>query len=154
MEAKQQQGKSQSYSNGRVSGEVEFWKKWSFTLDEQASYADDFSTQPQHWLAIRKHRQTAGFAYDPVQQTASPVLSEAQVSDGCSLEITYVTVAGKTYATLGLEAFGRKESLQQNLISSIDYLSENGNLDGLDLLLRRSSNYARWIHVNFCHTTL
>lgn len=133
LEAKQQQGVSQSYSNGQLEGEIACWKKWSFALDERETYSDNLAEQPQHWLAVHKQRQ--------------------QVHDGCQLEVTYLTLRKRAYTTLGLEAFGSERSPRQNLMATIGYLLESGNLEGLDLSLRSSNNYAHWIHTNFNNTT-
>lgn len=153
VEAKQQQEDSQPYTQTLLAGEVESWKKWSFALSERETYSDDLSNQPQHWIAIHKSRQTASFVYDAIQRTIHPSLPDRQVHDGCNLEITYLTVREKLYTTLGLEAFGHPANLRQNLITTIGYMMENGNLEGLDLSLNTSNNYARWIHTKFTNTT-
>lgn len=152
LEAKQQQGVSQSYSNGQLEGEIACWKKWSFALDERETYSDNLAEQPQHWLAVHKQRQQVQFTHDARQQIVQAD-SGRQVHDGCQLEVTYLTLRKRAYTTLGLEAFGSERSPRQNLMATIGYLLESGNLEGLDLSLRSSNNYAHWIHTNFNNTT-
>lgn len=152
LEVKQQRGSALPLDFGRLSGEGEMWQKWSFSLDRKESYREMLATQPQPWVAVHKHRHKAGFAYDASQQKVHP-LPEPSAEQGCDLEITVLTVAEQNYSTLGLEAFGPEPTLRQNLISTIGYLSENGNLEGLDLTGASSSSYARWLHFRSRYTT-
>jgi len=147
IEIKQQQADAKPYHQEALAGELEFWKKWSFKLENRDNYPDKLDTQ--HWVSISKHRKQALLKYNETQQTAVPLPSGSEAKNICEVEITRGLVDNDTYFTVGLEAFGYSASLRENLVATIDYLLKSGNLEGLDLSASYSSNYARWIQAKF-----
>jgi hypothetical protein len=147
IEVKQQQGEGQTYQKDTVSGTIENWKKWSFALENQNDYLDKFDTQ--YWLPVSKQRRLAPLKYDEVQHNVLPLSSDQQAENRCEVEITQVLADGDLYFTLGLEASGRRDKLQESLVATIDYILERSALEELDMSLGRSSNYARWIQTTF-----
>jgi len=147
MEVKQQQGEGQAYQKGTVSGTIEHWKKWSFALENQNDYLDKFDTQ--YWLPVIKQRKLARLKYDKIHHTTEPLLPRDKAENICEIEITRVTIDSNSYFTIGLEASGRISSLQEILVTTIDYLLKSGNLEGLDLSASLCNNYARWVQTKF-----
>ena len=144
IEIKQQQGDAETYERDRIAGRLEYWKKWSFPLADQAAFSPT-----SDWLKISKGRRLLSLAYDPKTQTVSLTNDDQVVADRCELEYTQLCVADRNYYTLGVEASGEVVHLRENLLRTMDYLVENSNLERLGLTQVNSSNYARWIHQLF-----
>ena len=93
-------------------GQIEIWSKWT-TSALDLNVAKCIALEKQRWL----RRFKSG--------TEIPVGAEpgARPENGCDFELTRVALPdGGLWWTLGFEAFGPLESLEQNLISTLQSL--------------------------------
>jgi hypothetical protein len=90
-------------------GRLEVWEKWSFPL------ADDSRpwVTSRAWTRVQKARRRRSFTAARSGLVERP-LAQAEAA-GCALELTEVSVDDEDWWTLGLEAVGRLDQLQQDL---------------------------------------
>jgi hypothetical protein len=124
---------------GSGRGRLEVWEKWSYPLDPWALPPSD----APGWLALRKVRRRRSFLLAEGRVAERP-LSEAEWP-GCSVELTAVAVGDDVWWTLGFEAGGRPEALEQYLFATADFLFHDALPEGLELDPRDSMSYARWL---------
>jgi hypothetical protein len=90
-------------------GRLEVWEKWSFPL---ADGPHPWGTG-RAWTRVEKARRRRSFAAGE-----SPLIERALAQaeePGSSFELTEIGIDGEVWWTLGLEALGRRELLQQGL---------------------------------------
>lgn len=86
-----------------VTGRVECWRKWSFPLGAGALLRDSAGD----WVAVAKRRQKGTFAIR--NGSIEIVPREEQAGQGCSLEVAEVEADGRTWWSVGFEAFGTSD---------------------------------------------
>lgn len=97
----------------RVHGILEEWSKWSFGLAESAIGTLVVDLPSSGWIRAEKERAVRRYGLsDSGIHAASrgyyPV-------PGCAWELTEVDIAGSSWWSLGFEAFGSKDGLQDLL---------------------------------------
>jgi hypothetical protein len=120
-------------------GRLEIWEKWTFPLDEHAHPPADSSA----WLTLRKLRRRRSFRLVDERAVERPV-SEADLP-GCTVELTEVAIGEETWWSLGIEAGGRSETLDAALHTTAASLFQGPSPEGIQLDLRDSMSYARWL---------
>jgi hypothetical protein len=120
-------------------GRLEVWEKWTFPLDGHAHPPADASG----WLALRKLRRRRSFGLVDGRAVERPV-SEAALP-GCAVELTEVAVGEEMWWSLGIEAGGGSETLREALDATAASVFQGPSPDGIQLDLRDSMSYARWL---------
>jgi hypothetical protein len=121
-------------------GRVEIWSKWSST----ALSVDTVSTiriVKQRWL--RKFDSgRGGVAEIPMDEQEKPKDGRSLPSNGCNLELTKLSAPlGEVWWTLGFEAFGQLQSVEGNLLATVDWLA--GGAPNVDAAM--TASYPEWL---------
>lgn len=143
VEVKQRLGTSRRYQlNDHCGGWQEEWVKWSFGLDEAEDYVHAAAADPASWLAVGKKRYLRTFTLDEMGRLreADP---ERRLPAGCGVELTALMVGKHHWHTVGLEAFGEKNSRKRVFDAAARSLLTVR--EAPPLLLEQSLGYAAWI---------
>ncbi len=98
-----------------IKGTVEYWIKWSFTLDGADEQSQDIIKEGRpHWIDVAKERMAYIYHFREDGEMKEAPLNE-QVPEGCQVELTRLLIKNQNYHTFGLEAFSAKGNLEQNL---------------------------------------
>jgi hypothetical protein len=104
-----------------VMGNVDTWLKWS---SSHRDLVESFSglPNPEEWVRVSKRRWSRKWSLgvDLVEVDAQT----SQPDEGCGAELTVVEMAGETWWTFGLEAFGSAATVGVNLARVSGYLFE------------------------------
>jgi hypothetical protein len=100
----------------RIRGRMEVWEKWSMEGVSVAGLFADTGGEPDIWIDVRKRRTTRVFSTEgeKIVETDSSERSGLP-GNGCFIELTDIGIGEEQFWTLGLEAFGIEESLEDNL---------------------------------------
>jgi len=121
-----------------VTGDVEQWYKWSFSLDHSPSLWT--SERTGLWLPVRKARTLHALdAADLPSSGAS--LSDEDVT--AHVELTAVTASSATAWTVGLEVAGRAEALAGAFAAVASEVF--GEPFPVDLSAEQSVGYSEWL---------
>jgi hypothetical protein len=99
----------------RVSGLVEHWRKWSFELVEASGDLTSIAVPASSWIAVKKERKLRKYGLTGDKRIVAVSTGECH-DQGCDLELTKVSLEGREWWSLGLEAFGHESALQENLL--------------------------------------
>lgn len=126
----------------RVAGIAEHWRKWSFALAGEAGVPSGLPVPALGWVGVSKERRLLRYRITGDQELVS--ISPARYPDqGCDLELTKVRVAGSEWWTLGLEAFGSEQNLQELLSVAAGQLL--AATEPPSLTVQDSYGYPRWL---------
>jgi len=131
-------GSPGSFSVPRAVGALEVWEKWSFPLGGTGPAWDAPS-----WITVDKRRRRRAFEMREdrlVERTVQEALEPS-----CTFELTQVAVAGQKWWTIGFEASGPAETLEQSLRLSATLVLEGLLSDGVELPADGSMSYVRWL---------
>lgn len=124
----------------RMTGKIERWRKWGFELAGE----DSLDAPNGPWRAVTKRRSLYRY-----RVTGADGLEELplwqQVPWGCDLELTSVNIGEAAWWSVGLEAFGFEQALDEKLmltVKAILSLSEPPFLEAAD-----SYGYPRWLEL-------
>jgi hypothetical protein len=125
---------------GSLAGHIEVWKKWSlaFASDQPPSMEELAGTG---WIDVDKQRYLQRFAIS--DGSVSPL--DRRPDNGCEFEITELTVGNQTYWTVGFEACGPLDQLEQNLQLAVVEILKRGGLRA-DFRAENSFGYAHWLN--------
>jgi hypothetical protein len=123
----------------QVVGVVELWRKWGFEVTE----ADQPAGPDPAWLGVKKERQLR--KYQRTGATVTPVSVEAEVEQGCNLELVIISVDGQDWWSLCFEAFGPEASLQESLLLATRHAFASGSPPVLEA--EASYSYPRWLQL-------
>ncbi len=105
--------------NQQVAGQVEQFRKWSYTLADETE-ADNQSPTGD-WLGVEKERWQRAYAVTGSDRVR-PIPLDVRVERGCEVEIGQVTIDDEQWWTLCLEAFGPEATLRDNLLATAQTL--------------------------------
>lgn len=122
----------------RAHGLMEYWQKWSFPMGS-TQYADESSS----WLPVHKLRRMTYFSAQAgrLSADAQPPASGA----GCAVELTELTMRGKSWWTLGFEANGPTETLQTLVESTAAQVFAKAIGTQREFALDDSGSYSSWL---------
>ncbi len=120
-------------------GRLGLWEKWSFPLHASALPPAD----AVGWLALKKTRRRRSFEVDEDEAMERPV--DQAALPGCSIELTSVAIGEKLWWTLGLEATGSAETLEQTLDATVRKVFRKPSPDPELLDLRHAMSYPWWL---------
>lgn len=121
----------------RVAGRLEHWRKWSFSLAQEPSALEGSG----RWWAVRKARRLRSYRVGP--ERAAAASGKASFEGRCDLELARVEVAGQTWWSLCLEAYGRPERIRETFLQTAAYVFAETEPPALDL--DNSLGYAEWL---------
>lgn len=124
--------------DGVICGELQSWRKWSLPvgIDDLSPDVDD------SWVAVKKLRRKRSFAVVDgcvVERPRSPE------TDGCTVELTQVTVHGGLWWTLGFEAGGPGRLLERELTATAAFLLPPPGGGRASLDRSDSMSYVTWL---------
>jgi hypothetical protein len=136
-----------------IAGRVEQWVKWSFVLTEQDEQGNrfeppDVSMPPGHWIVVNKQRQLRKFAVGPGDRVEA-IAASGWPAEGCQLEITRLGLGGRVWWSLGLEAFGRLERVEEILDLVMEHVLAYPGFPNLNAV--QSCAYPAWLGVVLRH---
>jgi hypothetical protein len=120
-----------------VEGNIEKWKKWRCLDSSEESFSLQQIGDNPVWVKVGKVRSSQ--LYEIVEKKPQAVPNDANVDNGCSLELTNVEINGNKWWSIALEAFGEDTNLKDNLQATADFVFSN--YDSLPLQAENSYSY-------------
>jgi hypothetical protein len=120
-----------------VEGNIEKWKKWRCLDSSEESFSLQQIGDNPVWVKVGKVRSSQ--LYEIVEKKPQAVSNDANVDNGCSLELTNVEINGNKWWSIALEAFGEDTNLKDNLQATADFVFSN--YDSLPLQAENSYSY-------------
>jgi hypothetical protein len=131
---------------GRVSGRLQYWRKWSFPLRPPGPGPAD----PDGWKRVRKQRRISRFSLHDGRITAR---AEGRPGEPrCAVELTEIHARHRDWWSLGLEATGPDGMLRSVLGATAAAVFARPLPPGTDLRLQDSLSYADWLRQPLCIT--
>jgi len=132
-----------------VVGAMEEWHKWGFSLAEAENFLPAIKMSPSSWIEVNKTRQQQMYQITGDDTQIVPVAADSPAEQGCSFELTHITVAGKAWWTLGFEAFGPELRVQENLMLAATHIFAQNTPPRLRM--RESYSYPGWLQFAGVH---
>lgn len=132
-----------------VEGKAEKWGKW---LCEDSSLE---SFQPQDvvgvWVSVKKKRCLRRFAMQPSQRQYQVIPGKSikavpineSIDQGCTVELTQLSINGNNWWSLAFEAFGEDDFLMDNLQAVASKVFQTSG--SLKLQVQESYAYPSWL---------
>jgi hypothetical protein len=131
---------------GRVSGRLQYWRKWSFPFRVPGpGYGD-----PDGWKLVHKQRRISRFSLRHGQITAAAAIRADEPR--CAVELTEIRARNQDWWSLGLEAAGPRDLLRPVLEATAAVVFARPLPPGADLRLQDSLSYAEWLRQPLCIT--
>jgi hypothetical protein len=126
-----------------VSGRVEGWHKWSFSLADNETTLNEVISPSSKWIAVRKERILRKYAV--INKTGvEPVPVDLPVNQGCQVELSNITVAGIAWWSVCFEAIGKVPGVRDVLLLVIKTMLAG---DGSPTLQAKDSfSYPYWLN--------
>ncbi len=106
-------------------GVIEHWAKWSVV--EQNNILNSIPANLlSDWITVEKLRYLKKFEISKNNGDVNP--TNGFPDDGCSVELSILTINNNEVYTFGLEAFGTYRSTKDNLIDTMDFLKLKSKL--------------------------
>jgi hypothetical protein len=120
---------------GRATGDMAQWQKWSFPLASQSHLLPTSA----EWRRVGKTRRVTS-----VGTNAIP-LADLRDGDGCTVELTEIALAGHAWWTLGFEANGPLDGLQDRIDATVALVFSKPLPGGLELRAVDALSYSKWL---------
>lgn len=141
LEVKWRQAELEAVRFGnRWEGKAEKWLKWVCVETEAPVAADILATGV--WVTVKKKRSQR--LYQVSEEGLTPVPVEAPIPQGCSVEITQLSINGEEWWTIAFESFGHDSYLMENLQIVAGWVSKS--YPGQKLTLDNSFAYPQWLN--------
>lgn len=124
-----------------VKGRIEQWQKWSFSLTAEEEVPAHLPAEAEFWLEVQKTRWVK--TYQVRQGAIAGVTPEAKPEQGCQIEMAEIRVLGQVWHSLGFEAFGQANTLEQTLMQVLGQVFNE--MDGGSLKAKQSLSYPQWL---------
>jgi len=125
----------------RWEGKAEKWMKW-VCAETVAPVSTDILASGM-WVTVQKKRWQRLYQVLDGSLTAVPL--EAPIPQGCSIEISQVSINGNAWWSLGFEAFGHDSYLMENLQVVAGWVSKSYPT-GQELAFEDSFAYPQWLN--------
>lgn len=144
IEVKQLKGKGEmiALADGKLTGSLESWRKWSFKLAESGDYLQTVGSQD--WLEIEKKRLLSRYAVENNKVIA--LGADEDATNGCEVELTEITFNKKIWWTICFEAFGQANMIKNNLLLVAEYITAKQEID-FNIDSNHSYSYAWWLQI-------
>jgi hypothetical protein len=127
---------------GAVAGNLERWQKWSFPVEDATCRAAELGLPAAALVEVDKRRRLVTYRLAP-DGSAAP--GGGREGDGCSVEITSLTVHGTEWWSLGFEAFGSQDRLADALTATAETFFAGGAKMSELLTGALSCGYPAWL---------
>ncbi|MGE5656653.1 MAG: hypothetical protein ACM37W_08560 [Actinomycetota bacterium] len=121
-------------------GKAEKWLKW-VCADTFTPISPEIVATGQ-WISVKKKRWQRLYQVSPEGLTPVPV--EAPIPQGCSVEITQLSMNQKAWWSLAFEAFGHENSLMDSLEMVANWASKS--YQGPKLKADHAYSYPSWLN--------
>ena len=110
-------GDGERWSSGECSGIFRYFQKWSFPLDDTAAIPEMLMAHRESWLGIIKERSMRILVLDKNNNIKCTSYEEVK-GTAVGWELTMINIQGtdEVWWTMGFEAFGTVEKLEETLI--------------------------------------
>jgi len=113
-------------------GTVNNWVKYSFDLDSKTNPLDVLQNVvskeiTMDWILIEKDRLLVKFDLD----NKKIVSGKEMINNGAGIELTKFLLENKVYYSLGIEAFGDKESIEKTFFNTMQFLFNSMKISSL-----------------------
>lgn len=130
-------------------GNIEFYNKGEFNIDPHDKFFSKITKGGKHekWIALVKKRRLAKIKItdtDNVEICPGSVL----VDDGCSIEITTLTLKDDHWWTLCFEAYAKRNKMDDNFFNSFGYIADSFETLYPLLKPKLSMGYPAWLEKN------
>jgi hypothetical protein len=112
------------------------WQKWSFPLASQSQVVPASA----EWERVGKTRRISS-----ASANALPPLAGVRDDDGCTVELTEIALADQAWWTLGFEANGPLDGLQDKIYATAELVFSEPMPGGLELRAADSLSYSEWL---------
>ena len=130
-----------------VEGKAEKWSKW-LCEDSTAQCFQPSDVVGRQWVGVKKvrlQRQYQVEAYEPLLTSVSVTES---IDEGCTVELTQLSVNGSAWWSLAFEAFGKDDDLVNHLQAVASWVFKT--YPGSKLQVQNSYAYPIWL--SLCHS--
>jgi hypothetical protein len=117
-------------------GGMAHWQKWTFPLAWQSQVAPTSAV----WERVGKTRRVSS-----ASDSMPPPLAGVRDDDGCTVELTEIALAGHAWWTLGFEAHGPLDRLQDKIQATAELVLSEPLPGGLELQAVDSLSYSEWL---------
>lgn len=124
-----------------INGRVEHWLKWDFELNHPGR--SEMLQADAHWIAVNKIRSQKHYALQGEDQIQA-IGSGSEVAQGCSLEITNLSIDQQHWSSVGLEAFGTELLIEHTLNQVVRTLFDRA--EELSFEAQQSFGYPAWLN--------
>lgn len=147
LEIKAQNGIPEKYFHESISGEINYWSKWSFQPSESniPIMEGDLNLSGE-WLKINKIRYLLKFS--KLKDDLLEISPEEWPESGCQVELTQIWAEDdlQKWTSFGFEAFGGSfQNMKENLIDSIHFFLSERKKPSFLLHSDNSMSYPEWI---------
>ncbi|MCL6259907.1 hypothetical protein M3O96_12455 [Aquiflexum sp. TKW24L] len=147
LEVKAQIGTPEKYIHNSISGEINYWFKWSFQPSESniSIMKEDLNLSGE-WFKIFKVRYLLKLS--KVKNDIIEISPEEWPESGCQVELTQIWREGdlQKWTSFGFEAFGGSfQNMKENLTESILFFLSTRKKTSLILQTDNSVSYPEWI---------
>lgn len=147
LEVKAQIGIMEKYLNDPISGEINYWSKWSFQPSEaNVMFMKDDLNLSGKWLKIYKVRHLLKLSR--FKDVIIEILPEEWPESGCQVELTQIWAEDdmQKWTSFGFEAFGGSfQNMKDTLIDSGLFFLSKRKKHPLLLASETSMSYPEWI---------
>jgi hypothetical protein len=128
----------------RVHGVMEQWHKWSMSLAESGTSLAAMVLPGRSWIGVEKRRQVR--SYNVTDGNEVRVVEAGEFPRrGCSWELAAIRVAGQSWWTTGLEAFGDEGDTPGDLLRVAQLLLSDRVPQTLEA--KDSFSYPEWLEI-------
>lgn len=147
LEIKAQIGIPEKYFHESISGEINYWSKWSFQPSESnISIMGGDLILSGEWFKINKIRYLLKFS--KLKDDLLEISPEEWPESGCQVELTQIWAEDhrQKWTSFGFEAFGGSfQNMKKNLTDSIHFFLSERKKPSLLLDSNNSMSYPEWI---------
>ena len=105
-----------AFENGRISGKIQQWTKWSFNLAEGDELSNAIIRDNKYdWIAVQKERLGFKYKFTKSGREQGEIDIRDITPEGCQVEFTRLIINNKIYYTFGLESFSEAGKEKQHL---------------------------------------
>ncbi|MBD2345345.1 hypothetical protein [Anabaena subtropica] len=127
-----------------VAGKAEKWAKWTCSDSTGEIFQPATVLDKSSWVTMQKVRYLQPYQVLP-DFSVQPVVSDENIDNGCSLEITELLIQNNTWWSLALEANGEDFRLMTNLQVTAESIFTTYR--GAKLLAINSYAYPHWLSI-------
>ena len=125
-----------------VPGNLERWQKWSFPVEDPACRALALGLPSASLVDVEKDRRLHTYRLTPDGSVAA---ADERDGNGCSVEITALTVRGSKWWSFGFEAFGAADHLADALTATAGAFFRGAPAVAAALVGVPSLGYPAWL---------